>query len=162
HNVDFLRHPDNLRSSLAYKLFKHLVQNDVNVRMNARLGEVRTQENTELKRHNLENAGHILTQTEDGVLAGLMERDKHDALKAAGAGLDESERGVLRFLAPLGRAGDSELENEYAKGKKELKVAYVGALKELKDVMERKQGQAAKSGKLIYEFPQNRLKITFK
>jgi hypothetical protein len=69
HTKSFLENPGSLRTSLAYKLYKRLIEENVRTRMSARLGEVRVSVS---QVGDTGRFGHqVLTQTEDGVIAGL-------------------------------------------------------------------------------------------
>lgn len=86
HTKDFLANADRLKSSLAYKLFKHLIDGGLKVRMSARIGEAKVQW----------GFTDLVTQTEDAVLAGLQQADVVALEVATGKNVTDPRKTELR------------------------------------------------------------------
>ena len=142
HDQDFLKDPEVLKTSLAYKLFKDLVDGKVNVRMTARLGEVRADENLD----------QILTQTEEGVLASLALQDKADLEQRLGRDVDDKRKYYLRLTPNPVFRKENELSEKF----------WLKAWKEADALRKAAKGEKAKYGKLIYQFLEGKLVITLK
>ena len=141
HTAAFLKDPNHLKTSLSYKLFKGLTQNGISVRMTARLGEVRVSLSPDTL------ATQIVTQTEEGVLAGLAKKDASDDEQAIGTRLNDKDKYRLR----QGGAPATDDEREW-----------LTAFKEFTDKATKERGEKAKYGKLIYRMVTGQLQITLK
>ncbi len=145
HNKDFLSQPEILKESLAYKIFAGLVKGKdgkgVNVRMTARLGEVRADIN-EL---------HIATQTEEGVLAGLPLEGIGKELKLQDEAVKDLKEGYKLDLLRGAQLPKNEAEQKWVKAMKDYQAA-----------QRAKSPQQAKYGKLVYEMDGGNLVITLK
>jgi len=143
HTKDYLENSENhtaLKSSLAYQLFKYLDQKGKKTKMTARLGEVRVSPSKEFEME-------ILTQTEEGVIAGLGLKAASAEEQNLGKNLSDIRKAELRTFITM---GVKELE---PKKEKPEEGKWVAAYKKFVKLNNEKQAQAMQTekGRLKYE-----------
>jgi hypothetical protein len=151
HTLTFLSNDTNnsqaMTSSLAYKLYKSLDANGIKTKMAARLGEVRVSMSNDY-------AMDVLTQTEEGVIAGLALSQASAEEQRLGQALTALRQAELRHFINTGAGVTAPTQEE---------LPWVTAYREFVRLQteQRQQSMVTGQGRLIYEKDGSDLVVNF-